>query len=130
VNREQKKLLRAVFAHVRANPDRFDMNTYVRVEECGTTACLAGWTLLLSGWEGGAWVGSLGRRYPQFTHPDRPEFILGGDRGISSEAARCLGIASDDAYVLFHMGTYPGDTPATIDELAAFATKITGVRGL
>jgi len=46
---ENAKLGRAILDHVTGNPANFDMNTWGDLTECGTVACLAGHTLILSG---------------------------------------------------------------------------------
>jgi hypothetical protein len=38
-----------VLDHIDAHPRQWDQTTWIRDGECGTTACFAGWTVLLSG---------------------------------------------------------------------------------
>lgn len=50
LNVELLELLERVKAHIRAHPEQFDMLTFGRVDDpCGTTACIAGWSVILSG---------------------------------------------------------------------------------
>ncbi len=49
---ENTELAKLVLKQVEAFPEQFDMNVWAwETAACGTTACLAGWTLMLSGWE-------------------------------------------------------------------------------
>jgi hypothetical protein len=50
-----EKLIACVLRHIEANPDEYDQNTWCSLRDkeqdrsyCGTTACFAGWTVLLS----------------------------------------------------------------------------------
>ena len=48
------KELKRVRAHIRRYPEKFNMNTWVRRPggwSCGTTACIAGRSALLNGWQ-------------------------------------------------------------------------------
>jgi hypothetical protein len=38
-----------VLDHIDAHPEQWDQGIYIRKAECGTAACFAGWTVLLSG---------------------------------------------------------------------------------
>ena len=42
------KLAYQVLDHIDAHPEQWDQETYYEVNECGTTACFAGWTVILS----------------------------------------------------------------------------------
>lgn len=49
---ENIELGKLVIKQVEAFPETFDMNVWAWDRpSCGTTACLAGWTLLVSGWQ-------------------------------------------------------------------------------
>lgn len=43
------ELLERVMRHIEAHPEQHDQDVYIRQDSCGTAACFAGWTLLLSG---------------------------------------------------------------------------------
>lgn len=49
LNRELASL---VYRYVTAHPERLDQCVYFGESECGTTACIAGWTCLLAGLDG------------------------------------------------------------------------------
>jgi hypothetical protein len=79
------ELGRKVLEHVTAHRGQFDMSIYVDADpECGTTACLAGWAMLLSGYR--AADASVMR-------PDGSYVI---DK--SNEAARLLGLDHAEQY--------------------------------
>jgi hypothetical protein len=42
-----------VLDHIDAHPEQWDQGVYIGKVECGTVACFAGWTVLLSGLEPG-----------------------------------------------------------------------------
>jgi hypothetical protein len=81
-----------VLDHIDANPEQWDQQVWIeRRDDCGTAACLAGWTVLLAG--------------------DKPDFVLEeseacevviGDHDtmqIKERAAQLLGIPFDlDAF--------------------------------
>jgi len=75
---------RKILDHITANRDQFDMSDYGFSSECGTTACIAGWAMLLSGYQvdaNGSW-----------SSPDDTP-VHGGY--LSAEARALLGL--DDA---------------------------------
>lgn len=43
-----KKLLLDVATAIEANPEHFDMGSFCGKNDCGTTACIAGWAVALS----------------------------------------------------------------------------------
>jgi hypothetical protein len=45
------ELARLVIKQAEAFPDELDMSSYARTTPCGTTACLAGWAMLMSGYQ-------------------------------------------------------------------------------
>lgn len=44
-------LLRQVMAQIEAHPETWNQGNWFRRSDCGTTACFAGWTCQLTGWE-------------------------------------------------------------------------------
>jgi hypothetical protein len=47
--RPNAELAWRVIDHIDAHPDQHDQGHWVRQTDCGTTACFAGWTTILSG---------------------------------------------------------------------------------
>ena len=81
------KLGRRVLDHVTANPEQLDMSVWGEVGPCGTSACLAGWALIFSGW---ALVDdNTFRRASDGYETDRPTFI-------AEEARRVLDLTDGD----------------------------------
>ena len=86
---------------IEAHPDKHDQGSWVdrpdrrwlegpanldnALAECGTTACYAGWALLLAG-----------RKIGEWTTPDAL-----GSAMVPLEAARLLGLDSEEIYPLF-----------------------------
>jgi hypothetical protein len=83
------ELGRKVLDHVTAHRDQFNMLIWAEpaTPDCGTAACLGGWTLLLSGY------GLLGPN--DFTRPDGTALL---PECIGSEAASVLGLTDDEHY--------------------------------
>ena len=80
------ELGRKVLDYVTAHRDQFDMNVFgEHVPACGTTACLAGWALLLSGYQ------ITG--FDLFARPDGTE--VSGET-LSREAGWLLGIPAEE----------------------------------
>jgi hypothetical protein len=80
------ELLEQTMRHIIDNPKAH--NQTVWVDDCGTTACFAGWTCLLSGYR------YLGERlfsdnHGQIVHPQQL-------------AVQLLGLTYEDAHKLFH----------------------------
>jgi hypothetical protein len=71
------KLLRRIQKRILKHPDSYDQNVMISRDECGTTACIAGWAVLLS--------------------PLDPGFI--GD--YASKATLLLGLDDEQAIRLF-----------------------------
>lgn len=49
MTRPNAELAYRVLDHIDAHPEQWDQGTYIAKAECGTVACFAGWTVLLSG---------------------------------------------------------------------------------
>jgi hypothetical protein len=101
------ELGRKVLDYVTAHREQLDMGDFGRYERCGTVACLAGWTLLLSGY---TLTSDL-----TFMRPDGSRVHAGP--GPGDEAARLLNLtaAEEDGepgapWPLF----YAGDEDAAI----------------
>ena len=70
--------LRKVQAHILAHPEKLDMDHWI----CGSAACIAGWTCLLSGCEPGY-------------------------KSIPGLASRLLGLRPGESFMLFHVDNWP-----------------------
>jgi len=96
------KLLRRVKRHILAEPKRLDMNQWVkpsRQSPCGTAACIAGWTVLLSGPEEKIAEVSKTR-----TLYEANEAAIGGfGVGIGERARQLLGLTYEQSVRLFHV---------------------------
>lgn len=107
---------------LRQHPSEFSMGTWGCKTECGTTACIAGWTLILAGYE----------IVPESNMSSR---FVGNEivEDIPSKAAELLGIEPDKfgGYPLFFRSTWPDDlfdaataddvTPSEVVEIACQA---------
>lgn len=75
-----------VYEYAKDHPEEFDMDYWVHGQPCGTTACLAGHALILSGYR----IGPAGRIFW------RPDGTLVGNPG--REAQDLLGLDASDRY--------------------------------
>lgn len=86
---ENPELGRKILDTADTEPENFDMATWVNVTECGTTACLAGHAMLLSGYTIRHGVqGGLA-----FCRPDGSEVDVN-----SNEAQQLLGLSDKETY--------------------------------
>jgi hypothetical protein len=108
-----------VLDHIIANPDQYapDVWIYRGDPECGTAACIAGWTCLLSGDE------------PVYVdrHEEEANTVEYGDGSdrVARRAAFLLGIEYDDEDVYGHRLFHVGNRITTISRLV---TEIFGPR--
>jgi len=91
----------AVLDHIERNPEQHNQDSWLSVRPtpgkpfraehmgCGTTACYAGWTVLLVG---GEFLGNSWAYLPS----------LGESRGVTDAAAHLLGLTLDETDTLFH----------------------------
>jgi hypothetical protein len=83
------ELIEKVMQHIKDHPENHSQAVWVSETECGTTACFAGWTLLMTG------ARCFGL-----------ECLYGEDGrlivDVPNAARRLLGIGIDDADVLFY----------------------------
>jgi hypothetical protein len=83
------ELLEKVMTFIKDHPDRH--NQAVWATECGTSACFAGWTILLSGGQ-----------YERLREYGNYGFTLNGELVSPEErAAEMLGISREDAAAMF-----------------------------
>lgn len=96
-----EKLLQEVLDSIEAEPHKLDSRYWVHRDDCWTTACIAGHTVMLEGYE------------PLFeVMPYRVE----GGMGIADIATRLLGLSEEQAAELF-------DCDNTLDDLWSLAGK-------
>lgn len=97
------ELAEKVLQQVEQHPETHDQNHWMRRNSCGTTACLAGWTVSIAAsdhepdWEED--LVETGAEYAE-------EVIVPGRdvyRAISVLAAELLGMDFDDAFRMFHV---------------------------
>lgn len=129
-----KRLLRKTLAVIEAHPEHWDQESYASKNECGTTACFAGWAVVLSGYKLLYRHGS-----PSFGHGRtlsevvaRPEDAMLGGRlmhfrgglyrgvvSIPAVARRLLGLDCDQAYSLFQGNNLMDDLRAKVAHLCS-----------
>lgn len=106
------ELMTKVRDHVVAHPEQHDQGTWARKTECGTTACAAGWTLLLGNPE-------VAREYADeevftFTGVVRRVF---GSPSVADAAANLLDIDAYQADMLFIQAKTHEGAVAVMNEL-------------
>lgn len=79
------QLGRKVLDHVTTHPEQFNMGVWGERGPCGTAACLAGWTMLLSGYK----LDKLDRFI-------RPDYTMVGLGDHTQEASDLLGITDEE----------------------------------
>lgn len=89
-----------VLDHIDAHPESWDQANWITLTDCGTAACFAGWTCLLSGDEP-TWLGRAPLMIgpPRSTTSVRVAGLFVHD--ISHRASDLLGILGDGAHDLF-----------------------------
>lgn len=102
-------LLRKVMDHITAHPEEYDQREYAVRTDCGTTHCVAGWALALSGRE------FIFRALRVCDHRTAADFGWQAELGVVSgdythgAAAEALGLKWADAERLFDIdNTLPG----------------------
>lgn len=99
-------LMRQVAGHFRTNPESHD-----QAEWCGTSMCVAGWALALSGYD--LEESGLPHSAHVMRSPDGSE-VLHAD-GIAARAITLLDLTEDEADALFYSVTYD---PEAVDSYA------------
>lgn len=97
------ELMTKVRDHVVAHPEQHNQGMWAEKTECGTTACAAGWTLLLGNPE-------VAREYAAeevFTFAGVVRRFL-GFASVVSAAGSLLGIDRNQAHKLFYAATHEG----------------------
>lgn len=120
---EQLSLAKKVRSHVTAHPNQHDQRVWCEVGECGTNACIAGWTAILSGAE------------PFFGDAEDEQIetatvIFPGGRleDVSLYARKMLGLGEFESRELFLTRNTAADALEYFDELiAAGEAALSGV---
>lgn len=113
---EQIRRAHEMLDHIEAHPESHDQNWWVMgpdggehtaaqvLNECGTTACAAGWTVLLAGGvtDGGQYVRMPGDPWSRF---------------IGLVATELLGLDLDEAHKLFHVADDLADVRKAVFEI-------------
>lgn len=99
-------LFLAIADQIEFYPDSYDQTTWgAKYEgpECGTTCCIAGLAVVLSGHE--LW------RYAEDRQSGDPMYLVanidGSERGVADAGQRLLGLDYDEAVYLFDLGWNP-----------------------
>lgn len=127
MNTVNEALLRDVVAHIEADPASWDQEAYVSspAPECGTTYCVAGWALKLSGRLREPLFDPDGAlNYDGIIDPaddDGQEYGLGP---FFHTAKEVLGLTSRQADLIFHWSPISDDP---VDLLKRHLTRVTGV---
>ncbi len=88
------ELAKLVLKQIENDPALFDMKEWGKQTDCGTVACIAGHTLLASGYQ----FRVVYHRRGYYFHP-----VSGGPAHCHSEARDLLGLSCEEAENLFFM---------------------------
>lgn len=98
------ELMLRVADAIEAHPERFDMSEWIYADPCGTSGCIAGWTVMTA-------CGDRLRVY------NTKQITLDGHvAGTASLAQDLLGLDDETADNLFFMSEWPNDIREQIDE--------------
>lgn len=116
-------LLRKVVQHIAAHENAWDQGHWVRRTACGTTACLAGHTVLLAQRpvHGSLGPNDAGIEYMAFATDQYGSFV-----GIDEAAEDLLGLTYQQASRLFYWEPVASGVNA-LDQLAERVLEVTGV---
>lgn len=106
----QLALAKRVSAHLHAHPEQHDQYEYYTETECGTTACVAGWTAILDG------ADPIRRSYDEY----------GRAFSISEYSQEALGLDDDEANALFHEIMDPVRARTYLEELIVAGERAEG----
>lgn len=134
IDPEYVHLHQQVMKQIEAEPERWNQGSYVStrkmnevgleaarllalevvdLNECGTTACYAGWALHLLGYKVNL--------FNQVFNEDGER-----DGGVFDKAAEVLGLTTDQADEIFHYTAVQGKD-VTVQQLKARVSRVTGV---
>lgn len=117
-------LFRKVVEFLEANPKKWFQNNWIRdlgdngEVSCGTTGCIAGWTVLLS---------------PEvdFSKINETNLVVmpnGKAMPIKWAAQDLLGLTDDQAWAIFQYVRDGDDEPVTWSQMKARITRVTGIQ--
>lgn len=98
-----------VLDHILTHPQQHSQDVYYAEGECGTVACFAGWTVLLSGY-------TLDDGYDGYDPTGKPV----EDLDIHDTAAELLGLTKDEA---IHLFLETGDTQVSAAVAVTFGPR-------
>ena len=92
---EQLALAKEVSEHLHEHPEQHYQGDWFAETECGTTACVAGWTAILDG------ARLVREPFGLADGPTKARIVVGGEP-IGVYAQRALGLTNLEAERLFH----------------------------
>jgi len=125
-----EQLMREVASYIEKHPSNYDQNMWIENnEDCGTTACIAGWAMILSG----KYVVGPAAIFPGSNRADFYDAVDGDVLVNSFEdtGAEVLDIPIEDARILFDGTWVPADGMTVSEALEKYAagTPIDHVTG-
>jgi hypothetical protein len=98
--------LTAVLEHIEQHPEQHDQESWSMRTDCGTTACAAGWTVLLY---------APNEQFAYYVHgvsSEAADYLMSGE-DIPCLARRLLGLNYDEVQALFYGARTTEDTLLT-----------------
>ena len=90
------ELAEKVLKQVKENPEQHDQHNWITKSDCGTRACLAGWTVHIAGLRPGTWIeGPVWSAWSTVS-------VGGVERNIDRVAAELLGMDEESADRIFY----------------------------
>lgn len=119
-----EELFRTVVKQIETFPQFWDQEEWAVKSRCGTFACVAGWTLIVSGRMDGAMrvLDKDGNPAPCFFDDGHS---IGCQCSVPQVAMQLLGLDAKQADEIFFWG--PVDDGHEVDRLKEHLTKVTGV---
>lgn len=118
---EYRERARRLAAMLRARPDRHDQSVYLREEgdnECGTAACIAGWSVLVEG--GAITIDAEGvMTWEEERRNADGQLTVGYVPSFDQAGMRYLGLGEDVAFALFDGDQREGDAVTFLEAIAA-----------
>ena len=116
-------LLRKVIDHITAHPEQHDQKFWLKTTECGTVACVAGWTCLLNGDEPDERV-AYGNHTASVIPADAPNpdaRSIAYSSSVPERAKELLGLTPKEADALFDEDATFNDVLSVCHDIAARA---------
>lgn len=82
---------------LRERPDEFNMHTWGKLTPCGTVCCIAGWTMILAGYE-------LRQRH---SATDELNFFRENGERVENESSEALELLGLEKVDLFYLHAWP-----------------------